>query len=434
MRGVAVSAFSERTEVKTVFSDFAMERLSFLPRSAGGVRPQPSRIREITAALEEGNRASLEDLWQLLSIDVEKESELAAEVIEASHRLKVRLFAEEVYCISPLYVTSCCQERCTYCNFRAPNRKSSVSRLRLTEEQLEKELDFLVRRQGLRVMELVYSSDPTIGVREMARHLQITRSALDRVDGTIIGINAGPLDEAGYRQLRAAGLDFVVLWQETYDRKCYRTLHPGRTPKSNFENRVNAYERMIRGGLRHIGMAVLSGLAPWREDWLSLLAHENYLLDTYATSAAILGIPRLKSAEGAPVKTTPYIPSDREFLLAIAVHNLFSPLTLPFVNTRESWPFCVEAARGGGAIFTLDCSTVPGGYSQGSRGYQFPTETFPAPEFLPKLRAERFTPVVAWDFDSIYPDSKSGPPPGALPTSGSGPQTTPPPMGAGRAL
>jgi 2-iminoacetate synthase len=216
-----------------------------------------------------------------------------------------------------------------------------------------------------------------------------------------VGINAAPFAVDQYEQLREAGLDFVVLWQETYNRQRYRELHPAHTPKGDYERRVTAFDRMIQAGIRNIGPGVLSGLAPRREDWLTLMAHEQYLCEVYGVEAAVLGVPRLKPAKGALVQATKDIPSDEEYLLAIAVHNLFSPGTIPFVNTREHWALCVEAVRGGGAIFTFNCATIPGGYTQGTKGYQFPTDDFPATEYVSKLRAEGLSPVMKWTFEGI---------------------------------
>jgi hypothetical protein len=74
---------------------------------------------------------------------------------------------------------------------------------------------------------------------------------------------------------------------------------------------------------------------------------------------------------------------------------------VPFVNTRERWALCIEAVRGGGAIFTFNCATIPGGYTQGTKGYQFPTGDFPAAEYVPKLRGEGLSPVMRWTFEGI---------------------------------
>lgn len=365
------------------------------------VLEEADAIAEITTKAVEGKSISLEDAWQLLNIDVHQQPELASLVLAAARKSKSQRFNETVFSISPLYVTSICREHCTYCNFRVENNDAAVTRLRLTPDQLRQEVEFLVNRHGLRVVELVYSSDPTFDIHTIAQHIRITADVLERTGGGIVGINAAPFGVDEYPRLKEAGLDFIVLWQETYNKDRYRELHPARTPKADYERRIMTYERMIQGGVTNIGMGVLSGLAPWRTDWLSLMAHEQYLHETYGVYPAILGVPRLKPAKGALVKTTAYIPTDEEYLLAIAVHNLLFPLTVPFVNTRERWALCVEAARGGGAIFTFNCSTIPGGYTQGTKGYQFPTGDFPASEYMPKLSSEGLSPVVKWTFEGI---------------------------------
>jgi 2-iminoacetate synthase len=358
-------------------------------------------IAEIGTKAMEGEAISLEDAWQLLNINVLQQPELASLVLAAARKKKAQRFNETVFSISPLYVTSICREHCAYCNFRAENKRAAITRLRLTPDQLREEVDFLVNHHGLRVVELVYSSDPKFRIDTIAEHISITADVLEKAGGGIVGINAAPFAVDEYQRLKAAGLNFIVLWQETYNRERYRELHIGRTPKTDYERRVTTFDRVIQGGIKNIGLGVLSGLAPWRADWLSLMAHEQYLYETYGVYAAVLGVPRLKPAKGALVQTTPYIPTDEEYLLAIAVHNLFSPITVPFVNTREHWALCVEASRGGGAIFTFNCSTIPGGYTQGTRGYQFPTDDFPASEYVPKLRSEGLSPVMRWTFEGI---------------------------------
>jgi 2-iminoacetate synthase len=219
----------------------------------------------------------------------------------------------------------------------------------------------------------------------------------------MVGINAEALDEAEYRALLSAGLSFVVLWQETYDRDIYIELHPGNTKKTRFEYRLDAYERMLVAGIPHIGMGILSGLTDWREDWSMLILHEAYLHQQYGVSAAILGIPRLKSANGALVKNTRFIPTEEEFSQCVALHNIFSPSTMAFVSTRETWDVCVNLAKGGGCLFTLNCSTIPGGYSLGHRGHQFPTASYDAQVFSTVLQEAGLSPVFNWAFPQRNP-------------------------------
>lgn len=309
-------------------------------------------------------------------------------ILSAARALKCNLFDNRVYGIVPIYVTSICSEHCVYCNYRAENKDTQVVRVRLSDTELAEEAQFLIEQKGLRTLELVYATDPHIRVDAMCRHVELLKRILERHGGGTVGINAEALDEGEYRQLVNAGLSFSVLWQETYDRDRYQELHPGKTKKVNFEYRLDAYERMIMAGVSEVGIGVLSGLADWRRDWAMLIRHDAYLRRAHGRGTSILGIPRLKPAAGAALQATPFIPKRQEFLLAIAIHSIYWPEAMAFVNTREDWELCVDLARGGGCLFTFNCATIPGGYSLGHHGYQFPTGSFDAPVFAKELHKE----------------------------------------------
>lgn len=325
---------------------------------------------------------------------------LDQELLDASADLKQAMFHGRIYPIVPLYVTSICSESCLYCNFRGGNKGVGVVRRRLSDTEVEHEARYLIEEKGLRVLELVYASDPMIRVDAMCRHVERLKHLLAAHGGGMVGINAEALEEEEYRRLGNAGLTFSVLWQETYDRVPYWYLHPGRTKKARFEYRLDAYERMLAAGISQIGMGVLSGLSDWRKDWAMLMQHEAYLLSHYGKGAAILGLPRLKPAPGAYLNQTPFIPSREEFLAVAALHNIFSPTTLGFVSTREDWETCIQLAQGGGCLFTFNCSTTPGGYTSPQSGCQFPVHSYDAPEHTCKLRELGLTPQFAWTFPS----------------------------------
>ncbi len=247
------------------------------------------------------------------------------------------------------------------------------------------------RQKGIRCIELVYASDPRMRADVICRHVELTGRLLARSGGGAVGVNAEPFSGADYRRLGDAGVAFVALWQETYDRELYGRLHPyGR--KSDFEWRLNSYERMIDAGIGHIGLGVLTGLADWRSDWTMLMQHEVYLDRRYGVTPSILGIPRLKSARGAAFEPVVEPPTDQEFRACVALHNIFSPYTQPFISTREHWGLCVELSKGGGCLFTFNCSTTPGGYSLGRGGRQFDTRSFDAPAAAEALRRAGLNP------------------------------------------
>ena len=325
-------------------------------------------------------------------------------IVARAAALKRAIYEGDVFVIAPLYVTSICQEQCLYCNFRAANKGVGVERKRLTDEELKQEALYLIEEKGLRVLELVYATDPRMRVDAMCRHVELVRGLLEQHGGGLVGISAEAFDEGEYRRLVGAGLCWSVLWQETYDKPRYAMLHPGRTKKANFAYRLDAYERMLAAGVEHVGIGVLSGLSDWKRDWAMLLLHEEYLGRNYGRGATILGTPRLKMAPGALFQESSFTPTRQEFLVTVALHNIFSPNTAPFVSTREEWDLCIEMARGGGCLFTLNCSTTPGGYSAEHRGCQFTAHSYDAPIYAEKLKSEGLWPVFNWKASDLCGD------------------------------
>jgi hypothetical protein len=128
------------------------------------------------------------------------------------------------------------------------------------------------------------------------------------------------------------------------------------------------------------------------------------LQNRFGIPPAIFGVPRLKVAPGAKLQRGQFIPTDKEYLLAIAVHNLVWPMANPFVNTREPWDLCVKASAGGGALFTFDCKTIPGGYTQGTTGFQFPSFSFNPHDYSKRLQEFDLKPIFKWSF----PTSQQG--------------------------
>ena len=327
--------------------------------------------------------------------------QLDGELRDRSAQSRRDIYDGRLYAVVPLYVSSYCAEQCVYCNYRAGNHGVGVERKRLSDEELRREATYLVEEKGFRTIELVYASDPQMKSTVIARHVEIVREVLEQHGGGIVGLSCEALDEAEYMLLADAGLSFSVLWMETYDAERFATLHPGRLTKSRFEYRLDAYERMIAAGIPAVGIGILSGLSDWRRDWAMLMHHEEYLREHCGEGARILGIPRLKRAPGAVMQGSEFIPTDEEFVATLALHKLFAKTTTPFVSTREDWETCIQIAQGGGCLFTLNCSTIPGGYSLETKGGQFANNSFDAPVFAPKLEAMGFKPQFRWDVSDL---------------------------------
>jgi 2-iminoacetate synthase len=346
-----------------------------------------------------GEELCLEDAGVLLKLDLQLDADLVGEIVGLARRRKNQLFNGKVYLVVPVYVSSICREDCLYCNYRKSNHTCDIERIRLSMTELVDEISYLATK-GYRAVELVYSSDPKLGCQDVARQIEATRRTLEEFGGGLVGLNGPSYDVGEYKLLREAGLGFAVSWQETYSEERYHVLHPGDSIKANYAYRLRTQERMIQAGLTCIGLGVLSGLSEWRLDWYLLMGHMREIVSHYPTleNQMIAGIPRLKKAAGAALQTSQYTPNDTEFLLALSILNLLYPLALPFVNTRESFGFCAEAAKGGGCLMTLDCHTLPGGYRDTKKGYQFPTYSFSIETHMDKLVKHGLHPVAEWDF------------------------------------
>ena len=340
---------------------------------------------------------SAEEAAILLTINPALSVNLFQAIMKNARLRKEALFCNDIFAVVPLYVTSICAEQCLYCNFRLGN-KIQIERHRLSDHELLKETNFLIQQKGFRTIELVYSTDYNYRVDAVCRHIELVKKALEAFGGGLVGLNAEPFTDEEYRLLKSAGIDFIVLWQETYDADTYRQLHPGSSKKSNFEFRVDAYERMLTAGIEQIGLGVLSGLADWRRDWAMLFIHQEYLRKIYEIKSPIIGIPRLKPSEGAIIKETSYIPKDDDLLLCMAIQCMFDPYSLPFVSTRENWDLCIKLSAGGGVLFTFNCSTIPGGYSLGRKGYQFPTFDFDIDLYRERAEKGGSHTMMKWTF------------------------------------
>lgn len=360
-------------------------------------------IHRTIKRIVEGEEITLLDAQTLLWNFTVDNTELFELVNKVSIYKKKNIYHSDLFCIAPLYVTSFCHNDCTYCNYRRSNKSNEIQRKRLSMPELSREIEYLLNAKN-NTIELVYATDPKIDVNVVLKHVDLLRSMLIKYNCEInIGINSKPWNEKEYNLLRDAGLNYIVLWQETYNEKYYSKYHEGSIEKSDFFNRLNSYERAIMANIDTIGLGVLSGLYDWKSDWLMLMYHVHYLLKNYShrIKNIILGIPRVKDVHGTSFMQNNYYPLDKEFIFAINVFNILFPKSLPFINTRENLSLCLKIAEGGGALFTHYCTTIPGGYTLDSKGYQFPTYDFTSNQIDKTLEDGGMNLIRNWSFNQV---------------------------------
>ncbi|MBZ5546155.1 MAG: hemerythrin domain-containing protein, partial [Acidobacteriia bacterium] len=372
---------------------------------------EPARsVEEICRSAEARGGLELEDVALLLAWGRDP---VRREYIHAASRhLRDTIGPRTVDIIIPEYLTSFCQNDCLYCGYRQSN--ALAERVRLRPDHYERELD-LILSWGYRQIELVLADDPDFPADQVAQYVSLTGRKLAERGGGLVALNAPPYEEADYRRLRSAGLDWVALWQETYDQPHFERWHLEGSPKRQYEFRLDVWDRAIAAGFTRVGLGVLFGLYDWRFDVLALVEHANYLQRTYGIAPHVIGIPRLKPARGvlASQKPSHFSVSDEDYRLAVSVYHLAVPQARLFFNTREPYEFNLSMVTRGD-LFTVDCETLPGAYLRGRLPGQFATHSYPSRR---EVTAEFTRQGYAWRF---LEREDAAPPAGLPAASGEG--------------
>jgi 2-iminoacetate synthase len=163
-----------------------------------------------------------------------------------------------------------------------------------------------------------------------------------------------------YRPIVAAGADGLVVYQETYDRAVYDTMHTA-GPKKNFDWRLETPERAYDAGFRRLGLGALYGLADWRYEALSLASHADYLLRHCWKAQVTISLPRLRPCAGEFEPLTHL--SDRELAQLICAFRLMFPDVGIVLSTRETPKLRDGLIPLGITMMSAGARTEPGGYT-----------------------------------------------------------------------
>jgi 2-iminoacetate synthase len=273
-----------------------------------------------------------------------------------SQRITRRHFGKTMRLFAPLYLSNECVNNCSYCGF---SRDAAILRTTLTVDQVAREARHL-HGLGFRNVLLVAGEHPKF-VSE--GYLQSCIDALKEWIPTI-AVEVGPMEHGQYSDIVAHGSEGLVVYQETYHREIYQTLHTA-GPKKNFDWRLDCPERAYAGGFRRIGIGALFGLAPWKEEALALCAHLEYLLKHCWKSQLTIAFPRMRPYAGnyeySPDPAL-FLP-DRTLVRLVATFRILFPQVGIVVSTREPAPLRDAIATLGVTHMSAGARTEPGGYT-----------------------------------------------------------------------
>ena len=169
-----------------------------------------------------------------------------------SRMITEQRFGKTISIFIPLYITNSCTNSCVYCGF---NRHNKINRVILTPEEIEQECKAIKKLGPFENLLIVTGENPLLaGTDYLEKALQVCRPYFSNLT-----IEVMPLSADDYERLTHSGLNGVICFQETYHRERYKVYHPAGM-KSNFEWRLNGFDRMGQAGVHKIGMGVLIGL------------------------------------------------------------------------------------------------------------------------------------------------------------------------------
>jgi 2-iminoacetate synthase len=271
-----------------------------------------------------------------------------------SRKYTQQRFGKTVQLYVPLYLSNACVNHCVYCGF---NHDNPLKRIILNDQQILEEVKAIKAMGGFEHILLVTGESPR----------QVDAAYLEHAINLIkpyfssISIEVQPLKQEEYKTLIQAGLNAVYCYQETYHKERYKVYHP-KGIKSDFDWRLNTFERMGAAGIHKMGLGILIGLEDWRTDAVFMALHLQYLKKHYWRTKYSISFPRMRPHEGNDFQPN-VIMTDKQLAQLMFAFRLFDHDVEIALSTRESESFRNNMLSLGITTMSAGSKTDPGGYA-----------------------------------------------------------------------
>ena len=239
-----------------------------------------------------------------------------------------KYFGNSVSLYTPLYISNFCDNKCLYCGFNCEN---NIVRGKLSLEEINNELK-AIHQTGLKeILLLTGESRERSNVEYIGEAVKLSKKYF-----STIGIEIYPLNTDEYAYLNQCGVDFVSIYQETYDTEIYKKYHL-KGPKQAYAYRFDAQERAVKGGMRGVSFGSLLGLADFRKDVFATGIHAYYLQQKYPHAEISFSVPRIRTFINSPedIVLNLKVVSERQLLLIMSAYRIFMPFASINISTRE---------------------------------------------------------------------------------------------------
>ncbi|MCR4943078.1 MAG: 2-iminoacetate synthase ThiH [Clostridium sp.] len=238
---------------------------------------------------------------------------------------KEKHFGTSVCMFTPLYIANYCENYCVYCGFNCHNK---IRRAKLNMEEIEKEMQAISKTGLEEVLILTGESRKMSDIKYIGEACKIAKKYFKN-----IGIEVYPMNSDEYAYLHECGVDYVTVFQETYDSDKYETLHLS-GHKRIFPYRLNAQERALKGGMRGVAFAALLGLSDFRLDAFATGMHAYLLQRKYPYAEISFSCPRLRPIINND-KINPKDVHEKQLLQVMCAYRIFMPFAGMTISTRE---------------------------------------------------------------------------------------------------
>lgn len=341
---------------------------------------------DVLKALEKNGAGTPDDFMSLISPAAEK---YLGQMAQQSHLLTRKRFGNVMQLYIPMYLSNECQNICTYCGFSFDNK---IDRITLNEEQILREVEVIKNFGYDHILLVSGEAGKTVGVSYFEKMIRLIRPYFSN-----IMLEVQPLEQHEYEILIKAGVNTVLVYQETYHEGHYQLYHP-KGKKSNFNHRLETPERLGKTGVHRIGLGALLGLEEWRTDSFFTALHLDYLEKTFWKTKYAISFPRLRPAVGCQPPNHPM--SDKQLVQLICAYRIFNEHVELSLSTRESPKFRDHVIKLGITSISAGSKTDPGGYANNLHAleqFEISDERSPG-EVATMIESQGYEPVWKdWD-------------------------------------
>ena len=315
------------------------------------------------------------------------------EIFDLAQQIKKDFYGNRIVMFAPLYLSNYCVNGCLYCPYHLKNKH--IPRKKLTQEEIRNEV-IALQDMGHKRLAIEAGEDPVNNPIEYILECIDTIYSIKHKNGAIrrVNVNIAATTVENYKKLHDAGIGTYILFQETYHKESYETLHPT-GPKHDYAYHTEAMDRAMEGGIDDVGLGVLFGLEMYKYEFAGLLMHAEHLEAVHGVGPHTISVPRLKRADDIDPDEFDNGISDDIFAKICACIRLAVPYTGMIISTRES-----KAVRE--KVIRLGVSQISGGSKTSVGGYYEPEPEEESSEQFDVSDKRTLDEVVRWLMEIGY--------------------------------